>query len=214
MARHGVAETLTGAAVLVVAVAFLAYAVAHSGRTAGSGYSLQARFDHIDGLNVGGDVRIAGVKVGTVTEQRIDPKTFSAIVTLTVRNDIQLPKDSAASITSESLLGGKYISLSPGGDDADFKPGDMITITQSSVSLEELLGKFIFSATSLSSSKQPADPSQDGGTQGGSAQGASSQGASSQGGNTQGGSARNNAGGGGDEGRKSGGGAALAPLSK
>jgi phospholipid/cholesterol/gamma-HCH transport system substrate-binding protein len=209
MARHGVAETLTGAAVLVVAVAFLAYAVAHSGRTAGSGYSLQARFDHIDGLNVGGDVRIAGVKVGTVTEQRIDPKTFSAIVTLTVRNDIQLPKDSAASITSESLLGGKYISLSPGGDDADFKPGDMITITQSSVSLEELLGKFIFSATSLSSSKQPADPSQDGGTQGG-----NTQGGNTQGGNTQGGSARNNAGGGGDEGRKSGGGAALAPLSK
>jgi phospholipid/cholesterol/gamma-HCH transport system substrate-binding protein len=209
MARHGVAETLTGAAVLVVAVAFLAYAVAHSGRTAGSGYSLQARFDHIDGLNVGGDVRIAGVKVGTVTEQRIDPKTFSAIVTLTVRNDIQLPKDSAASITSESLLGGKYISLSPGGDDADFKPGDMITITQSSVSLEELLGKFIFSATSLSSSKQPADPSQDGGTQGGNAQGGNTQG-----GNTQGGSARNNAGGGGDEGSKSGGGAALAPLSK
>jgi phospholipid/cholesterol/gamma-HCH transport system substrate-binding protein len=209
MARHGVAETLTGAAVLVVAVAFLAYAVAHSGRTAGSGYSLQARFDHIDGLNVGGDVRIAGVKVGTVTEQRIDPKTFSAIVTLTVRNDIQLPKDSAASITSESLLGGKYISLSPGGDDADFKPGDMITITQSSVSLEELLGKFIFSATSLSSSKQPADPSQDGGTQGG-----NTQGGNAQGGNTQGGSARNNAGGGGDEGRKSGGGAALAPLSK
>jgi phospholipid/cholesterol/gamma-HCH transport system substrate-binding protein len=209
MARHGVAETLTGAAVLVVAVAFLAYAVAHSGRTAGSGYSLQARFDHIDGLNVGGDVRIAGVKVGTVTEQRIDPKTFSAIVTLTVRNDIQLPKDSAASITSESLLGGKYISLSPGGDDADFKPGDMITITQSSVSLEELLGKFIFSATSLSSSKQPADPSQDGGTQGG-----NTQGGNAQGGNTQGGSARNNAGGGGDEGSKSGGGAALAPLSK
>jgi phospholipid/cholesterol/gamma-HCH transport system substrate-binding protein len=162
MARHGVAETLTGAAVLLVAVGFLAYAVAHSGRTVGSGYNLQARFDHIDGLNIGGDVRIAGVKVGTVTDERIDPKTFNAVVTLTVRNDIQLPKDTSAAITSESLLGGKYISLAPGGDEADFKPGDMITITQSSVSFEELLGKFIFSATSLSGAKKPADQQGDG----------------------------------------------------
>jgi phospholipid/cholesterol/gamma-HCH transport system substrate-binding protein len=153
MGRHGVAETLTGAFVLVVALAFLAYAVSHSGRTAGSGYTLNATFDHIDGLSVGGDVRIAGVKVGTVTETRIDPKTFSAIVSLTVRNDIQLPKDSAASIVSESLLGGKYISLSPGGDEQDLKPGQTITITQSSVSLEELLGKFIFSVTSLNNAK-------------------------------------------------------------
>jgi phospholipid/cholesterol/gamma-HCH transport system substrate-binding protein len=160
MARHGVAETLTGAAVLVVAAGFLAYAVAHSGRTTGTGYTLHARFDHIDGLNVGGDVRIAGVKIGTVTAEQIDPKSFRAVVTLTVRDDIQLPKDSSATITSESLLGGKYISLGPGGDDADLKPGDTITITQSSVSFEELLGKFIFSGTSLSSSKQPGDQKQ------------------------------------------------------
>ncbi len=160
MARHGVAETLTGAVVLVVAVAFMAYAVAHSGRSAGSGYPLQARFDHIDGLNVGGDVRIAGVKVGTVTQAKIDPKTFGAVVTMTVRDDIQLPKDTGASITSESLLGGKYISLSPGGDDTDLKPGQTITITQSSVSLEELLGKFIFSVTSLNGGKSGGGQSQ------------------------------------------------------
>jgi phospholipid/cholesterol/gamma-HCH transport system substrate-binding protein len=158
MARHGVAETLTGAGVLLVAAGFLAYAVAHSGRAGGSGYTLQAQFDHIDGLAEGSDVRIAGVKVGSVTQERLDPKTFQAIVSLTVQNDVQLPKDSAAAITSESLLGGKYISLSPGGDDAMLKPGQTITITQSSISLEELLGKFIFSVTSLNSSKsgQPA----------------------------------------------------------
>jgi phospholipid/cholesterol/gamma-HCH transport system substrate-binding protein len=153
MGRHGVAETLTGALVLLVALAFLAYAVAHSGRAAGSGYTLNARFDHIDGLTVGSEVRIAGVKVGNVTSERIDPKTFVAEVAMTVQNDIQLPKDSAASIVSESLLGGKYISLSPGGDDTNLKPGGMITITQSSVSLEELLGKFIFSVTSLNNAK-------------------------------------------------------------
>jgi phospholipid/cholesterol/gamma-HCH transport system substrate-binding protein len=80
-----------------------------------------------------------------------------------VRDDIHLPKDTGASITSESLLGGKYISLSPGGDDTVLKPGQTITVTQSSVSLEELLGKFIFSVTSLNGSKD----GQQGGAPGG-----------------------------------------------
>ncbi len=151
------AEILAGAGVLAVAFGFMAYAVSHSGRSAESGYALTARFDHIDGLAVGGDVKIAGVKVGTVTGARLDPKTFSAIVTLTVRGDVQLPKDSSAEIDSESLLGGKYISLSPGGDETDLKPGQMITITQSSVSLEQLLGKFIFSVTSMNAPKDAGD---------------------------------------------------------
>lgn len=196
MGRHGVAETLTGAAVLVVALGFLAFAVAHSGRTTGSGYSLQARFDHIDGLAVGADVRIAGVKVGTVTSERIDPKTFVAVVSMSVQDNIQLPKDSAASIVSESLLGGKYISLSPGGDDTDLKPEQTITITQSSVSLEELLGKFIFSVTSLNGSKSGQSGSgQSGGT---GADGKAAGGDQAPAGQSG----------------KDGGGAALAPLSK
>ena len=175
MGRHGVAETLTGALVLVVAVVFLAYAVAHSGRSAGSGYTLQARFDHIDGLSVGADVKIAGVKIGTVTEASIDPKTFVAVVAMSLLDNIQLPKDSAASIVSESLLGGKYISLSPGGDETDLKPGQSITITQSSVSLEELLGKFIFSVTTLNGSKngQAGGNQADGKPAGGESQGTS-----------------------------------------
>lgn len=164
MGRHGVAEVLTGLVVLVVAVGFLAYAVAHSGRTASSGYTLKAIFNNIAGLSVGGDVRIAGVKVGTVTGEQINPKTFEAVVSMTVQNDIQLPKDTGASIVSESLLGGKYISLSPGGDETNLKPGQTITITQSSISLEELLGKFIFSVTSLNSAKDGQSGSKPGGT--------------------------------------------------
>jgi len=156
-------EVLTGAAVLVVAAGFLGYAVAHSGRSISAGYPLQARFEHIDGLAVGSDVRIAGVKVGTVTSEQIDPKSFQAVVSLTVRDDVQLPKDSSAEITSESLLGGKYISLSPGGEEAILKPGQTITITQSSVSLEQLLGKFIFSVTSLNSAKSGQDAGKDAG---------------------------------------------------
>jgi phospholipid/cholesterol/gamma-HCH transport system substrate-binding protein len=149
MARRSVAEILTGAAVLLVAAGFLAYAVANSGRSTVSGYTLSARFDHIDGLGVGADVRLAGVKVGSVNAEQIDPQSFMAVVTLSVRSDVKLPKDTAAIITSESLLGGKFLSLQPGGDEVMLQPGQSITITQSSISLEELLGKFIFSMTNV-----------------------------------------------------------------
>jgi phospholipid/cholesterol/gamma-HCH transport system substrate-binding protein len=156
MARRGTAEVLTGAAVLLIAAGFLAFAVAHSGRSDTTGYKLHAQFDHVDGLNPGADVRIAGVKVGSVLDMRIDPKTFLAIVTMSVRDDIHLPKDTSAEVASESLLGGKFLNLSPGGDEVDLTPGGTITITQSSVSLEQLLGKFIFSAASLTDKAKAA----------------------------------------------------------
>jgi len=81
------------------------------------------------------------------------------VVTLSVRNGLELPKDSSASIDSESLLGGKYLALSPGGDTAMLAPGGVITVTQSSVSLEQLLGKFIFSVTDLVGAMKPAQGS-------------------------------------------------------
>ncbi len=149
MARRNAVEVVVGAAVLLVAAGFLGYAVAHSGRSTGGGYTLTAQFDHIDGLTIGSDVRLAGVRVGSVVAAKIDPKTYLADVTLTVQDGLSLPRDSAAEIDSDSLLGGKYVSLSPGGDSAMLKPGQAITITQSSVSLEQLLGKFIFSVTDM-----------------------------------------------------------------
>lgn len=158
MASRGIAEVMTGAAVLLVAAGFLGFAVAHSGRTTGTGYELTAKFDHIDGLNVGADVRLAGVKIGTVSNQRIDPATYLAVVTMNVAMGIEVPKDTSAEITSESLLGGKYLSLTPGADSVMLKPGQAITITQSAVSLEQLLGKFIFSVTSLNGSKPAEAP--------------------------------------------------------
>ncbi|HEX4173397.1 MAG TPA: outer membrane lipid asymmetry maintenance protein MlaD [Acetobacteraceae bacterium] len=147
MHRRSIAEIVIGAVVLLIAAGFLAYAIANSGRSTASGYTLFARFDHIDGLGIGNDVRVAGVKVGSVNQERIDPKSFQAIVGFSVRDDIKLPKDSAAIITSESLLGGKYLSLQPGGDEAILQPGQTVTITQGSISLEDLLGKYIFSTT-------------------------------------------------------------------
>lgn len=147
--RRNIGEILVGAVVLLAAAAFLGYAVAHSGRSSASGYELHANFDHIDGLNVGSDVKLAGVKVGSVLAARIDPKTYLANVTLSVRDGIELPKDTSAEVTSEGLLGGKFLGLTPGGDPTMLKPGQTITITQGSVSLEQLLGKFIFSVTSM-----------------------------------------------------------------
>jgi phospholipid/cholesterol/gamma-HCH transport system substrate-binding protein len=159
MHRRSVAEVVIGAVVLLIAAGFLAYAIANSGRSTGSGYTLYAKFDHIDGLGVGNDVRLAGVKVGSVNQARIDPQSFQAVVAFSVRDDIRLPKDSAAIITSESLLGGKYLSLQPGGDEAILQPGQTVTITQGSISLEELLGKFIFSMTNAPKpgEQQPAN---------------------------------------------------------
>jgi phospholipid/cholesterol/gamma-HCH transport system substrate-binding protein len=161
MHRRSITEVVIGAVVLLVAAGFLAYAIANSGRSTASGYTLYARFDHIDGLGVGNDVRLAGVKIGSVSQERIDPQTFQAVVGFSVRDDIKLPKDTAAIITSESLLGGKYLSLQPGGDEAILQSGQMVTITQGSVSLEELLGKFIFSMTNApkpGEQSQPASP--------------------------------------------------------
>jgi len=161
MHRRSITEVVIGAVVLLVAAGFLAYAIANSGRSTASGYTLYARFDHIDGLGVGNDVRLAGVKIGSVSQERIDPQTFQAVVGFSVRDDIKLPKDTAAIITSESLLGGKYLSLQPGGDEAILQSGQMVTITQGSVSLEELLGKFIFSMTNApkpGEQSQPAGP--------------------------------------------------------
>lgn len=154
MAQRNLTELLAGAVVLVVAVGFLGYAVANTGRSAGSGITLNARFDRIDGLAIGSDVRLAGVKVGTVRTAAIDPQTYQAVVTFTVQSSLKLPKDSSAEIASDSLLGGKILALVPGGDDKILADGSTVTITQSSVSFEQILGKFIFSVSDLSANVQ------------------------------------------------------------
>ncbi|WP_284944267.1 outer membrane lipid asymmetry maintenance protein MlaD [Acidisoma cladoniae] len=154
MARRNAAEVIAGLLVLVVAGGFLAYALATSGAASVPGYSLSAAFDRIDGLTTGSDVRMAGVKVGSVTKTAIDPKTYLAVVDFTVQQSIKLPTDSSATVASDSLLGGKYLSLVPGGSDAMLPANGRVSVTQSSVSLEDLLGKFIFSVTDLVSSLQ------------------------------------------------------------
>ncbi len=139
-------EIAVGAAVLAVLALLLATAL--SGRQAG-GTILRASFSHIDGLGVGSDVRIAGVTVGRVVGEEVDPRSFLATVSFRIRPDIHLTVDSSAAILSEGLLGGKYLALTPGGDEHMLASGGLITATQGSISLETLLGKFIGSVEGL-----------------------------------------------------------------
>lgn len=138
-------EAVMGAIVLIIASFFLVFAYTSSKGGVSTGYPLVANFDRIDGLAVGNDVRISGVKVGRVLSVEIDPKTFLAHVILSVRNGLNLPSDTVAEIVSESLMGGKYIALVPGGDEKLLSAGEEITYTQSSVSFEALIGKYLFS---------------------------------------------------------------------
>ncbi|WP_424811271.1 outer membrane lipid asymmetry maintenance protein MlaD [Roseococcus sp. YIM B11640] len=159
MKSRSFAEVATGAAILIATGGFLFYAVSHAGRAPQTdGIALTAQFDRIDGLNLGSDVRIGGVKVGSVTDLRIDTRTYQAQVTMRVRPDLGLPSDSSAEVTSEGLLGGKYVSIVPGGSDRQLTDGGRITETQGSVSLESLLGRFIFSVTQMNSPASGSAP--------------------------------------------------------
>lgn len=143
--RRNVIETVLGAVVLVVAGFFLAFAYKSADLRKVEGYSLTANFNSIGGLQNGADVRISGVKVGSVAGLTLDPATYLAVVHLTVDPSIKLPRDTIALVASESLLGGKYLSLEPGGDPDILKPGARIEYTQSTPGFEQLLGQVIFS---------------------------------------------------------------------
>ena len=137
-------EVLVGGAVLAVAVGFLVYAGQLTGFTKSTdGYELSASFRSADGIDLGTDVRMAGVKVGRVTALDLDPETFRAKAVFTVEEGIALPDDSAVAISSEGLLGGNFVELLPGGSPFAYGPGDTIEFTQGSVSLISLLLKFV-----------------------------------------------------------------------
>lgn len=133
-------EVLVGGAVLAAAVAFVVYAGQVTGfERGGDSYQLRASFRSAEGVTVGTDVRLAGVKVGTVTALDLNPQTFFADATLTLDRRVVLPDDSAALISQEGLLGGNYVELQPGGSPVDLAAGDEILDTQGAVSLITLL---------------------------------------------------------------------------
>jgi phospholipid/cholesterol/gamma-HCH transport system substrate-binding protein len=154
MKRNAV-ETVIGAVVLVVAALFLFFAYTTSEVHAVSGYELSARFDRVGSLRDGADVRISGIKVGTVLDQTLDPKNFTALVRLSVQPDIKLPVDTVATITSSGLLGSDFLVLEPGNEDDMLKPGALIAHTQPPMDLSSLIGQAIFSGGGMGT-KKPA----------------------------------------------------------
>lgn len=153
--RRNVIETVLGGVVLAVAAFFLAFAYTSADLRKVQGYELTANFSSITGLQSGADVRISGVKVGTVIGLTLDPKSYQAVVHLSVDPTVKLPRDTAAVIASESLLGGKFLSLEPGGEPDMLKPNGRIEYTQSTPGLEQLLGQVIFSLQSKPAGDQP-----------------------------------------------------------
>lgn len=141
---HSTTEITVGAAVLALAIGFAVYAGQIAGvGGGGTGYPLTASFRSAEGVSLGTDVRLAGVKVGTVTGIDLDPQTFRAVTTFTVKDGVELPDDSAVVISSEGLLGGNFVEIMPGGSPFNYDAGDEVLDTQGAVSLISLLLKFV-----------------------------------------------------------------------
>lgn len=140
-------ETIMGAVVLLVAGVFLAFAYSTADLKQVEGYQLTAAFAKAGGLKAGSDVRISGIKIGTVSSQRLDGTTYQAVVLLTISPEIRLPVDTVASIASDGLLGGSYLKLEPGSARDMLQDGGKLTKVRNYQSLEDLVGQIIFLAT-------------------------------------------------------------------
>lgn len=138
-------EIIVGTFVLFCAIFFFTTSFKNANVSTSGGYEIIAKFDNIDGISNGSDVKIAGVKIGTVIDQFLDDKDYRATLILNIHHGIKIPSDSSAKISSEGLLGSKYLAITPGGDEENITSGQEISFTQSSVNFEDLLGKFIFS---------------------------------------------------------------------
>jgi len=150
-------EVVTGAVVLAVAIGFLIWAGKGHGLASSAGsYPLHASFRSVEGVTVGTDVRMAGVKIGTVTDIKLNPQTFFADTTVLVKDNVELPDDSQIIVASEGLLGGSFIEILPGGSLTNLAAGEEILDTQGAVSTLGLLMKFAGAKDSGSGGDSPA----------------------------------------------------------
>jgi len=111
----------------------------------GSFYLLKGRFSSVEGVNIDSDVKIGGINVGRVISKELDSKQYRILMVVSISSDVKIPRDSVLSISSSGLLGGKFVEIKPGGSDDMFSDGDIFDYTQSSLSIEDLIGKFAFS---------------------------------------------------------------------
>ncbi len=158
--RESLFETLIGIIVVAVAGTFLFFSLQQrsSAAPAANTYSLTARFNRVDGISTGSDVRLAGVKIGTVQKIDLDPKTYKAVVSFTVPKTVQVPDDTTAQIMSDGLLGGAYLGLMVGGSFDYLPEGGMVEFTRGSVDLLTVLSEFASSAGAGGGKSQPESP--------------------------------------------------------
>ena len=143
--KTNLVETAVGAVVILIAAAFFTFAYTTSGiGKGGGGYELVAEFDNADGIGVGSDVRMSGVKIGTVTSQELDTTTYQAVLRMSIDPALKLPDDSSAKVTSEGLLGSKFVALEPGGSADVLQDGDRIAYTQGAIDIWSLVSQFMF----------------------------------------------------------------------
>ena len=145
MMKENKLEVIIGAAVLAVALGFVIFLYQSTGLSVSNSrhYELKADFRSADGIHVGTDVRLAGVKVGTVSDLSLNAETYRAEAAFAIENKIDIPDDSALTVSSEGLLGGNFIEIIPGASFEYMQPGDEFLDTQGSVSLISLLLKFV-----------------------------------------------------------------------
>ncbi len=161
--QRNLIETVMGGVVLIVAVFFVVFAFSSAGVSPVNGYEVSARFENASGLSPGTDVRVSGVKVGSVTRQTLDPETFSAIVTMTIQSDLQLPLDTSARIIPDGLLGGNFVELEPGGEIDNIEPGGSIQYTQGAINIIDLATRLFFSTTDNGDGGESGDGASAGG---------------------------------------------------
>ena len=147
--KGNVLESVIGAVVLVIAVFCVYFAYVSSGEKIKGGYVLTARFDDVSGLANGSDVKLNGIKVGIVKNLKLDDN-YQAKVELLIRDEIKIPTDSSVSVTTDGLMGNKFIAISTGFSDEKLKPNEEIEITRSAVNLEKLIDKFAVGGSSKS----------------------------------------------------------------
>ncbi|WP_341758160.1 outer membrane lipid asymmetry maintenance protein MlaD [Candidatus Tisiphia endosymbiont of Ditula angustiorana] len=144
--KQNVIETLVGFIVILVALGFFvfAYKIGNSSKVE-SGYILKANFQNAEGIVQGSSVMLAGIKIGSVTNITLDKTSFFALLTISINNDIKLPKDTSIAIVTSGILGSRYVSVTPGSSEENLAGGDQIKYTQSAVNIESLIGKLIYS---------------------------------------------------------------------
>ena len=138
-------EAIVGAFVIIISVVFLFFGFSTMKIQNSDSYNVSALFNRIDGIKIGSDVRMSGIKIGTVVSQELDNSSFEAKVLMSIDSKILIPDDSSAKITSDGLLGGNYISIEPGGSDIYLLNNEEIFFTQGSVDLIGLVGEALFS---------------------------------------------------------------------